>query len=248
MAQLSNREDLKNYMLRKLGSPVIDINVSEEQIQDRIDDAIEFFIDYGYNLTEKKYLPIKITQTDINNNYITVPQELLSVTRILPLRNPSLTSTNYLFDIEYQITARDLLNTVGTGDVSQYYISKQHIATIQDIFTARPQHEFRRYTDKLYFKFDAESRLFVDDFIVLECHTPIDQTSRFWNERNLRNYATALLKYQWGANLSKFENVQLPGGVILNAKRIMDEARIEIDKMEQDAIYQYSEPVESIIA
>ena len=107
MAQLSNREQLKQYCLRKLGFPVIDINVSEEQIQDRIDDAVEFFVDYGYNLVEKKYLSIKISQLDIDNNYITVPEELLSVTRILPLRNPSLTSTNYLFDIEYQIQARD---------------------------------------------------------------------------------------------------------------------------------------------
>lgn len=248
MAQLATREDLKQYCLRKLGNGAIDINVTEEQLQDRIDDAIEFFIEYGYNLQEKKYLPIKITQTDITNNYITVPEELLAVTRILPLRNTSLSSSNFLFDVQYHITANDLLNTIGTGDISQYYISKQHIATIQDIFTARPQHEFRRYTDKLYFKFSAQDRLFVDDYIVLECFTPISSTSRFYNDRLLRNYATQLIKLQWGQNLSKFENVQLPGGVILNAKRIMDEARIEIDKIELDAVYQYSEPVESIIA
>jgi len=248
MAQLSNRETLKQYCLRKLGAPVIDINVSEEQIQDRIDDAIEFFIEYGFNLIEKKYLSIKITQLDITNNYITVPQELLSVTRILPLRNPSLTSTSYLFDVEYQLQANDVLRTAGTGDVSQFYISKQHIATVQDIFTARPQHEFRRYTDKLYFKFDASVRLFVDDFIVLECHTPIDQTSRFWNDRNLRNYATALIGRQWGINLSKFQEVQLPGGMKLNGDRIVELHQREIDKMELDPVYQYSEPVESIIA
>ena len=248
MAQLSNREQLKTYTLRKLGNGVIDINVSEEQIQDRIDDAIEFFIEYGYNLQEKKYLPIKITQIDIDNNYITVPEELLSVTRILPLRNPSLTSTNYLFDIEYQIQARDLLNTIGSGDVSQYYISKQHIATIQDIFTARPQHEFRRYTDKLYFKFDAGSRLFVGDFIVLECHTPIASNSRFWNDKNLRNYATALIGRQWAFNLSKFQEVQLPGGVKLNSDRILEMHQKEIDKIELDPVYTFGEPPESIIA
>jgi hypothetical protein len=248
MSQLSNREQLKNYCLRKLGGGVIDINVSEEQIQDRIDDAIEFFIDYGYNVTEKKYLPIKISQLDITNNYVTVPEELLSVTRILPLRNPSLNSSSYLFDMEYHITARDLLNTIGTGDVSQYYISKQHIATIQDLFTARPQHEFRRYTDKLYFKFSAEDRLSVDDYIVLECHTPIDQTSRFWNERNLRNYATALIGLQWGNNLSKFEEVILVGGTKLNGSKIADKYQKEIDKMELDPNFLYSEPVESIIS
>lgn len=248
MAQLSNRQQLKDYCLRKLGNGVIDINVSEEQIQDRIDDAIEFFIEYGYNLQEKKYLPIKITQIDLNNNYITVPEELLSVTRILPLRNPSLTSSNYLFDMEYHITARDLLNTVGTGDVSQFYISKQHIATIQDLFTARPQHEFRRYTDKVYFKFDADQRLNVNDYIVLECYTPIASNSRFWNDKNLRNYATQLIKRQWAQNLSIYDNIELPGGLKLNSKRMQEESQIEIDKMETDAVYLYSEPPESIIA
>ena len=246
MTQLVSRDDLKNYCLRKLGFPVIDINVSEEQVQDRIDDAIEFFVEYGYNLQEKKYLSIKITQIDITNNYITVPQEILAVTRILPLKNNSISSTNFLFDVQYQITARDLLSTIGTGDVSQYYISKQHIATIQDIFTARPQHEFRRYTDKVYFKFDAQDRLNVDDYIVLECHVPISGT-RWYNDRLLRNYATALIKRQWASNISKFENVQLPGGLVLSGKRMMDESQIEIDKIETDAVFQYSEPVESII-
>lgn len=247
MAQLASRDDLKGYALRKLGNGVIDINVSEEQIQDRLDDAIEFFIEYGYNLQEKKYLSIKITQTDITNNYITVPQEILAVTRILPLKNNSISSTNFLFDIQYQITARDLLTTIGTGDVSQYYISKQHIATIQDIFTARPQHEFRRYTDKVYFKFDAQDRLNVDDYIVLECHVPISGT-RWYNDRLLRNYATQLIKRQWASNISKFENVQLPGGVILSGKRMMEEAQLEIDKMENDPNLLYSENPEPIIA
>lgn len=243
MAKLNSRQELKDYILRKLGHPVVQINISDAQLEDRIDDAEEFMYEYNYNLMEKKYLPIKITQEDIDNNYITVPEELLSVSRILPIRNPNLTASNFLFDIQYHLTANDLLNTVGTGDVSQYYITRQHIATITDIFNAKAQHEFRRYTGKLYFEFDGEQRLGVDDFIVLECFIPITGTA-FYNDRIFRNYATLLAKRQWGENLSKFGNMQLPGGLILNGERIYKEAQDEITKMELDPIFQYSEPDE----
>lgn len=243
MAKITNREQLKQYTLTKLGSPVIEINVSDDQIEDRIDDAVDFFVDYGYNYQEHKYLPIKITQQDITNGYITVPEDLLAVTRILPINNPSTNSSSYLFDIQYHLTANDLYNSALTGDVSSYYITKQHLATISDLFNARSQHEFRRYTDKLYFKFKPEQRLNVDGYLVLECTTPIDSNSRFWGDRLIRNYATALIQRQWATNMSKFENVILPGGTKLNATQLHDRAQLEIDKIEQDAVFQYSEPV-----
>jgi hypothetical protein len=247
MAQLTSRAQLKKYCLEKLGEPVIEINVADSQVESRIDDAIEFMVEYNYNMIEKKYLSIQVTQQIIDDNFLTVPEEVLAVSRIMPIRNSSVNSSNYLFDIQYHLTANDLLNTVGTGDVSSYYITKQHIATIQDVFNAKSQHEFRRYTDKLHFKFDADVRLFVGDYIVLECHTPIEQASRFWNDRLLRNYATQLIKRQWGGNLSKFQNVQLPGGIILNGTELYNQAQLEIDKMETESVYLYSEPDELII-
>lgn len=234
MAELATRDSLKKYILTKLGSPVIDINVADIQVEQRIDDSCEFMFEHNYNLQEKKYLSILVTQTIIDNGYLTVPQELLAVTRILPINNPSINASNFLFDIQYHLTANDLLNTVGTGDVSSYYITKQHLATISDLFNARSQHEFRRYTDKLYFTFNPVQRLQVGNYIVLECYVPIDSASRFWNDRLLRNYATALVKYQWGSNLSKFEFVVLPGGIKLNGTELCNQAQIEIDKIENE--------------
>jgi hypothetical protein len=55
-----------------------------------------------------------------------------------------------------------------------------------------------------------------------------------WDDRFLKRYATALIKYQWGSNLSKFAGVQMPGGVTLDGPRIMDEAQREIDKIEEE--------------
>lgn len=236
MAQLSSRDQLKDYCLRKLGFPVINIEIDDQQIEDRIDDALEFMFEYNYNLVERKYLAVQITQTDIDNGYVSMPVgiDVLAVSRILPLRNSG-TNANYLFDMEYHITANEVLRSVGTGDASYFYIVKQHLATIADIFNARSMHEFRRYTDKLYFEFDPSVRLAPDQYIVLECHVPIDSSSRFWNDRVLRNYATALLKRQWGQNLSKYNEVQLPGGVKLNGWQIIEEANREIQFIEEDA-------------
>jgi hypothetical protein len=58
--------------------------------------------------------------------------------------------------------------------------------------------------------------------------------SEVFNDRFLKRYATALIKYQWGSNLSKFAGIQMPGGVTLDGVRIMTEAKEEMDKIEED--------------
>jgi hypothetical protein len=58
--------------------------------------------------------------------------------------------------------------------------------------------------------------------------------SDVWNDRFLKKYATALIKLQWGNNLSKFAGIQMPGGVTLDGVRIMTEAREEIEKLEEE--------------
>jgi hypothetical protein len=243
MAQITTRAGLKAYCLEKLGQPVSVINVTDDQVEARIDDAVEFMAEYNYNIQEKKYIAVKITQTDLDNNYITLDEDILAVARILPLRSGGSGYGSYLFDIEYHLTAKDLINTIGTGDVSAYYITKQHIATIQDLFNTKTQHEFRRYTDRLHFTFDGEQRLAVDDYIVLEAYTILEDNTRFWNDRFLRNYATLLIQRQWGMNLMKFDEVELPGGVKLNGTKIYKDAQEQITLMEEDAIYKYSEPL-----
>ena len=92
MAKPTNKEEFKQYCLRKLGHPVIQINVSDEQIDDRVDEAISFFNDYHYNGSEHIYLKHQLTQTDIDNGYINVPERLLGVTRIFDL-NSSISSS-----------------------------------------------------------------------------------------------------------------------------------------------------------
>jgi hypothetical protein len=60
--------------------------------------------------------------------------------------------------------------------------------------------------------------------------------SDVWNDRWLKKYGTALIKKQWGNNLSKFSGIQMPGGVTLDGVRIVESAQVEIDKLEEDLI------------
>ena len=65
MAKITSREKFKEYILRRLGSPVIDINVDDEQIDDRIDDALLKYRDYHFDGMQHVYYPYQLTQTEI---------------------------------------------------------------------------------------------------------------------------------------------------------------------------------------
>ena len=53
MAVPNTRESFKNYCLRRLGEPVIDVNVDDEQVEDRIDEALKYYQDYQNTLTNQ---------------------------------------------------------------------------------------------------------------------------------------------------------------------------------------------------
>ena len=65
MAKPNTRATFKEYCLRSLGKPVIDINVDEDQIEDRIDEAVQYFSQYHTDGVERMYLKYKVTADDI---------------------------------------------------------------------------------------------------------------------------------------------------------------------------------------
>ncbi len=87
MANPASRVQLKEYCLRRLGHPVVEINIDEDQMQDRIDDALEYYRDYHYDGAEKVYLKHQITSSDITNEYIAIPAAVTSVVGIFDIGN-----------------------------------------------------------------------------------------------------------------------------------------------------------------
>lgn len=66
MAKPSSRQELIDYCLRKLGAPVLEINLADEQIDDAVDDALQYFYERHYDGVERMYLKYKITQEDVD--------------------------------------------------------------------------------------------------------------------------------------------------------------------------------------
>ena len=313
MAKINTRQQFKEYCLRRLGWPVLEINVDDDQVDDRIDDALSFWRDYHYDGSEKLFMKHQITQEDISRQWIYCPDAIQFVTGIMPF-DQSNASIN-MFDLRYQLRLHDLYDFTSVSYVS-YEMTMQHIQTLNLLFSGKPQFRFNRHQNKLFLDIDWSSDREVGEYVIVECYrqlqpdsvtltgtvtctntsntvtgtatvfdreilendvlviggeekqvrhilSPTELTlyspvssnktsvsvvktglSDVWNDRFLKKYATAKIKYQWGSNLSKFAGIQMPGGVTLDGVRIMQEAQAELDKIEEEMYTMSSLPSE----
>jgi len=235
MAQPTTREEFKEYILRKLGAPVIEINVSEEQVEDRVDEAVSFWRDYHYNGSQLVYLKHAITQDDIDNGYITLPTRLLGISRVFDLQT-SISMGAGMFNVQYQYVLNNIRDITGYG-IQNYYMTMSYIEFLQEMLVGKPLIRFNKHINKLYVDVD-QTNWQVGDYIVIEAYDIIDpqEYAEVWQDRWLQNYAAVLVKENWGANLTKFTNMQLVGGVSFNGEQILQEAREERLRMEEEAI------------
>lgn len=243
---VTTRQQFKGYVLRRLGSPVIDINVDDEQVEDRIDDALAKFRDYHYDGTEHVYYPHILTATDITNKYITLPENMIGVTRVFDI-NDSYSATN-LFNVRYQLHLNELFNVTSVS-VQPYVAAMQHIAFLEEVFVGKKPIRYNRHMDRLYIDMSWSEDVVAGQYIIIDGYRTIDPETYpdVWDDPWLKKYSAALVKRQWGENLKKFEGMQLPGGVTFNGQKIWEEAIEEINKLEEEVIMGYSLPVTDMI-
>ena len=244
MAYINNRDQFKSYCLRKLGAPVLEINLDDDQIEDRVTEALNFYWDYHFDGVEKIYYKYQVSAADINNQYITMPDNIIGVINMFPVGQGL--NTNNLFNIRYQIALNDLY-TLTSVSMVPYYMALQHIQFLETMLVGMQPLRYNRIINKCYIDMDW-SIVNVGDFIVLECYQVVDPDvyTKGYNERLLQNYTTALLKEQWGANLIKFSGMQLPGGITFNGDRIYADGKEEREKYEK-VIYDSSLPITDMI-
>jgi hypothetical protein len=243
MAAPSSREQLKDYCLRRLGFPVIDINVDPDQVEDRIDDALQYWQDYHFDGLQKVYWVKTIDQTDVNNTYLDASTavdsnnnsvQLVGVTRIFPLYDSQ--ATINMFDLRYQLRLNELYDFTSASYIN-YTMTMQHLRMLEQLFTGEVPIRFQRHMERLYIDWAwGSSEAGVGTVVVAEAYAIIDPNAyhRVWNDRWLKEYATALIKRTWGNNLKKFSGLQLPGGVTLNGDKIYEEAVDEINELEKE--------------
>ena len=256
MATPATREQLKQYALRTLGKPVIEINVDDDQLEDRIDEALQYFAQYHYDGIRRTYLKYQLTAADktrlaaINpstetatknsvsttwyedNNYLVVPESVISVINIFPFSDKG--NLN-LFDVRYQLRLNDLYDFSSTS-VINYDVVLRHLDFLDHVLVGEKPIRFNQHDNRLYIDMDWSNDLETDEWIVIECYRKLDPTvyTDVYNDIYLKRYVTALFKKQWGANLSKFNGVTMIGNVSLNGQQIYTEALSDIEKLEQE--------------
>ena len=246
MAVPTTRAEFKEYCLRKLGKPVIEINVDDDQVEDRIDEAIRYYWDYHFDGAERTYYKHQITQTDLDNEYITLPENIIGAVSIFSIADPAVSSDD-LFNIRYQIALNDLY-TLTSVSMIPFYMTMEHLALVNELIVGKQPIRFNRHTDKLYIDMKW-STLNVGEYLLVEAYSVVDPETYTdaYGDRWLQNYATAKIKYKWGANLTKFSGMQLPGGLTFNGDKIMDDAAQEILRMEEEMVSSYSLPALDMI-
>ena len=246
MANPTSRTELKNYCLRRLGHPVIEINIDEDQMQDRIDDALEFYRDYHYDGVERTYYKHQVTADDRTNGYIPIPTNINGVINVFPIGTGL--NANNLFNLRYQITLNDIYDW-SHAQFQNYTESMRRIALMEEVFVGKQPLRFNRHMDRLFIDMDWNTRTVVGEYIIIEAYRVLDPDTytSVWGDRWLRTYCTQLFKRQWGENLKKFEGMQLPGGVQFNGQQIWSEADEEVKRLEEEVVNNYSMPAMDMI-
>lgn len=248
MARPNSFDTLSTYCLQQLGSPVIQIHVATEQIQNRIEDAFDFFREFHGEAIQSTYLKHQVTQDDIDNGWLPVGSGVTAIQRVFPISGSE--NTNSQFSASYQIKVNDIYSlqwssgSLATGGLAYYEATKQYLNMMDDVLLGEQQFRFNPKVGQLYIDFDWSENVNVGDWILVECTVVVDEAvyTEIYNDRMLKKLAVAYVKKQWGSNMKLHGNIVLPGGITIQGQQIYDEAMEEIEKIEDQIRDTYQAP------
>ena len=272
MAKPASRADLINYCKRQLGAPVLEINVADEQVDDLVDDALQYFHERHFDGVGQVYLKYKITQADIDRGKGTNEVGIVTTSASTSINGTptsfqyeensnylqvppevlgitkifrfdgSNTVTNNMFSVRYQLFLNDIYYW-GSTELLTYAMTKTYLEDIDFLLTTEKQIRFNQRQDRLYLDLDWGS-VSVNDYLVIDCTRLLDPNdfTRVYNDSFLKRYLTALIKRQWGQNLIKFQGVKLPGGIELNGRQIYDDAEKDLEIIREQMSNTYELP------
>ena len=270
MAIPTTKATFKDYCLRNLGFGVIDINVSDAQADDSIDEALQYFAQYHYDGVERMYLKYKVSSDDITRattddtssatdsadgtvsatfyegkNYIPMPSAVVSVINVFPFDDQA---TNNMFDIRYQLRLNDLYDFSSTS-IIHYQMTMQQLDYLSHLLVGEKPLRFNQHQNRLYIDMDWNNDIAADEYLIIECYRKIDPSTYtdIYDDIYLKRYATALIKRQWGANLSKFKGVQMLGGVEMDGETLYTQAQEEIQRLEEQIQLAFETPIDYMV-
>ena len=262
MAVPTTKATFKEYCLRALGKPVIDINVDDDQVDDRIDEAVQYFAQYHVDGVERMYLKYLVTADDITrmttdtsesvtdnsvtttykraDNFLVVPSSVISVVNVFPLSDRA--NLN-MFDVRYQLRLNDLYDFSSTSIV-HYQMTMQHLDFLDHILVGEKPMRFNHLSNRLFIDMDWGTDITAGEYLIIEVFRKLDPDTYtdIYDDIYLKRYTTALIKKQWGQNLSKFSGTAMLGGVTLNGPELFSTAIQEQRQLEDEIRLNYEEP------
>ena len=240
MALPVTRDEFGDFCLRRLGEGVIDINVSNTHVEDCIDFGLSFYADYHFDGSEQVYITHELTANNITDKSIPISNTIIGITDIFDIGSSF--STNNMFNIRYQYALNDLFNFTNF-DLANYSMTREYINLLEEVLVGMKPIRFNRHTNILHI--DMNWNLVVPgQFIIAKGYASVDPTTYVdvWKDRWLIDYVSTLIEEVWGRGLSKYEGVQLPGGITLNGQQILDRAQGRRQQLEDEVINKYSLP------
>ena len=234
----------------KLGEPLLTVEVSDGQADHVVDDAIQVFREYHQHALARTFFKYEITQTDIDNRALTIPDNIWAIYRVFPVRTGGVGSisdgSDTFFNIEYQLRLNDLLDLRYLGNLQSYVQTRQYLSLL-DLTINGAEEPFRwsKYENRVYLDdIKWDSNRILGKFIIVEAAALIDpdQNTRMWNDMWLKAYAVALMKYQWGSNLTKISGMKLIGGIEFSGREILEDAKTDIEVLMERARKEFQAP------
>ena len=252
----ASKTELRDYALRRLGYPTIDINVATEQLDDLIEEAIDYYQEYHYSGSYKTFMRIEVTeaiQTAAQvftqeggtawyglDNYVSTPPGMLGVNHVYTGIGASSIVPGNIFNIKYQIFLNDIY-AMTHGHILHYFLTSQYLETLDWVTNSQANRrvKWNEHQNRLYLDFDWAD-LNAGDYIMVDMQMrqdPVTYTDMF-NDNWLKDYVEALFQQQWGRNLSKYDGIQMLGGVTLNGRQILEDAstfKLDLEKELRDS-------------
>jgi hypothetical protein len=203
MAKPASRQELIDYCLRRLGYPVLEINVDDDQIDDLVDDALQYFHERHFDGVERMYLKYKITQDDLdrgrakntsgpgivtttasstidgqtkNFNFYETSNYIQVPDSVIGIEKVFKFDTSSISGGMFSIKYQLFLNDLyyfNSVELLQYAMVKSYLEDIDFLLTTDKQIRFNKRQDRLYLDIDWGSQS-VDNFMVIDCYRILD--------------------------------------------------------------------------
>ena len=240
MAVPTSRSEFKEWCLRKLGKGVIEINMSDEQAEDRIDESLNYWYDFHFSGSDKTFYKHQVTDTDKTNKYITLPENIRGAVRLFDIGSTGTGGGSNLFNARYQI-ALDDYHSLASSQLAPYVSAMMNIAVMEEILVGKQPIRYNRYRDQFHIDMDWD-KIATGEYIIVEAYEIVDPDvyTDAWNDQWLQRYTTALMKIQWGENLKKYQGMQMPGGMTIDGMSIYNEGLRDKEQLEMEMMRTYN--------